>query len=164
MRIMQGKKGEGLKGKGTPRVIFQPETSHALRDGISMLAGAIRPTLGPSYGTVAIDYITKEKGRPELLDSGGVIARRIIELEDASEDMGAMLLRAMVCRQHDEIGDGTATATVLFEAIYKAGLQRPATALSPGAVAAAGAWRTGAPDLRHRQYRGLCAHRRIPVA
>lgn len=123
MRIMQGKKGEGLKGKGVPRVIFQPETSHALRDGITMLAGAIRPTLGPSYGTVAIDYITKEKGRPELLDSGGVIARRIIELGDASEDMGAMLLRAMVCRQHDEIGDGTATATVLFEAIYKAGLR-----------------------------------------
>ena len=123
MRIMQGKKGEGLKGKGTPRVIFQPHTSSALRDGISQLAGAIRPTLGPSAGTVAIDYITKEKGRPELLDSGGVIARRIIELKNSSEDMGAMLLRAMVCRQHDAIGDGTATATVLFEAIYKAGLR-----------------------------------------
>ena len=123
MSIMQGKKGEGLKGKGTPRVIFQPHTSSALRDGISQLAGAIRPTLGPSAGTVAIDYITKEKGRPELLDSGGVIARRIIELKNSSEDMGAMLLRAMVCRQHDEIGDGTATVTVLFEAIYKAGLR-----------------------------------------
>ena len=94
-----------------------------MRDGISQLAGAIRPTLGPSSGTVAIDYIMKEKGRPELLDSGGVIARRIIELENSSADMGAMLLRAMVCRQHDDIGDGTATATVLFEAIYNAGLR-----------------------------------------
>ena len=123
MRIMQGKQAEKMKGKGTPRVIFQPRTSHALRDGIGLLAGAIRPTLGPAAGMVAIDYITKEKGRPEVLDSGGVIARRIIELGDSSADMGAMLLRAMVCRQHDEIGDGTATATVLFEAIYRAGLR-----------------------------------------
>jgi chaperonin GroEL len=58
---------------------------------------------------------------PELLDNGGVIARRILELPDRSADMGAMYLRHLLWRVHEEVGDGTATTAVLFQAIYNAG-------------------------------------------
>lgn len=60
---------------------------------------------------------------PMLLDSGGLIARRIIELPNHDEDMGAMLLRDMLWHLHHEVGDGTATAAVVCEAIYNRGLR-----------------------------------------
>lgn len=60
---------------------------------------------------------------PEVVDNGGLIARRIIALADKDEDMGAMLARALICRQQDVMGDGTATAAVLFQAIYDRGVQ-----------------------------------------
>lgn len=87
------------------------------------MVSAVRPTLGPISGVVAIDNLYKTKSLPEVIDNGGVIARRIIELSDRDEDMGAMLVRSMICRQQDEVGDGTATAAVLFQAIYDAGLR-----------------------------------------
>ncbi len=58
---------------------------------------------------------------PEMLTKGGVIARRIIELPDRDEDMGAMLVRHMLWNLHEQYGDGTATAAVLLEAIYNQG-------------------------------------------
>ena len=60
---------------------------------------------------------------PEFLDDGGVIARRIIQLPNRDEDMGAMLVRSMVLRQYERVGDGTATAVVLLEAIFNAGVR-----------------------------------------
>lgn len=106
-----------------PGIVFQPETHRAMQRGMNQIIGAIRPTLGPSARTVAIDYLMKQHAQPELLDSGGLIARRIIELSDSHEDVGAMLIRAVICRQQDLIGDGTATAAVLFQAIYDQGLR-----------------------------------------
>lgn len=111
-----------MKLTRSPGIVFQPESHRAMQRGMNKLIGAIRPTLGPSARIVAIDYLMKQHTQPELLDSGGVIARRIIELADSDEDMGAMLLRAAICRQQDGIGDGTATTAVLFEAIYNHGL------------------------------------------
>lgn len=112
-----------MKLTRTPGIVLQPETHQAMQRGMNRLINAIRPTLGPSARTVAINYITKEKARPEVLDSGGVIARRIIELANGDEDMGAMLLRAAICRQQDDIGDGTATTAVLFQEIFNQGLR-----------------------------------------
>lgn len=60
---------------------------------------------------------------PEILDDGGVIARRVIQLEDRSADMGAMYLRQLIWSLHETIGDGTATATVLFRAIFNESLR-----------------------------------------
>ena len=51
---------------------------------------------------------------PEVLDSGGVIARKVIEMGRRDEDIGAMLARALICTQHEKMGDGSATAAVLF--------------------------------------------------
>ncbi len=112
-----------MKLTRTPGIVFQPKSHRAMQRGVNTLIGAIRPTLGPSARTVAIDYLMQQHAQPELLDSGGVIARRVIELADGNEDMGAMLLRAMICRQQDLIGDGTATAAVLFHAVYNHGLR-----------------------------------------
>ncbi|HLV36845.1 MAG TPA: chaperonin GroEL [Spirillospora sp.] len=107
----------------TPGLVFQPTTHKAMQRGINRLASAIRPTLGPAARTVAIDQLVHPGKLPELLDSGGIVARRIIELADRGEDVGAMLLRALVCRQHDDMGDGTATAAVLFQAVFDASLR-----------------------------------------
>jgi chaperonin GroEL len=112
-----------MKTKQKPGVVFQPQVYHALQRGISKMVSAIRPTLGPVSGGVAIDHLNKTKSLPEYLNDGGVIARRIIELPNRNEDMGAMLVRSMIVRQHERIGDGTATAAVLFEAIFNAGLR-----------------------------------------
>jgi chaperonin GroEL len=105
-------------------VVFQPATHEGLGRGIRTLAAALRPTLGPTARVVAIKELMGNGSRPpEVLSSGGVIARRIIALADRDEDMGAMLLRSMVCRLHDRMGDGTATAAVLFDAIYQGGVK-----------------------------------------
>lgn len=112
-----------MKGSQKPGVVFQPQVHQSLQRGIRTIVDAIRPTLGPNSGGVAIDNLNNSKSLPEFLDDGGTIARRIIELPNRNEDMGAMLVRAMITRQHDFVGDGTATAAVLFEAIFSGGLR-----------------------------------------
>lgn len=101
-------------------VVFQPDTYHHFQRGVNQIADVVRPTLGPSARTVAN---ASNYNRTELLDQGGVIARRIIELPDGNEDMGAMYLRHLLWRLHEEQGDGTATAAVLFQSIYNQGVR-----------------------------------------
>ena len=85
-----------------------------------MLAGALIPTLGPLTGPVALDDPTRA-GSPELLDDGGTIARRILQLEDPDADVGAMLLRETLWRQREQYGDGAATAAALYQTVYAEG-------------------------------------------
>ncbi len=102
------------------RVLSQPHTREALRAGINALARAVIPTLGPLTGPVALD--DKDRGgSPELLDDGGTIARRILQLDDADADVGAMLLREILWRQREVYGDGAATAAVLFQTVFAEG-------------------------------------------
>lgn len=84
------------------------------------MVGAVRPTLGPLPKMVAIAPVIGQRP-PELLDDGGVIVRRITDLPNRSADMGAMYVRSMLWRLHNEVGDGTATAAVIFEATYESG-------------------------------------------
>ena len=103
-----------------PRTVFQPAVQNALRAGIDQIVNAIRPTLGPLPRLTAVQ---KEIGHGlELLDSGGTIARRIIQIQDPDADMGAMLARQMLWQLHEKVGDGTATAAVVFQKIYDGGL------------------------------------------
>lgn len=102
------------------RVLSQLHTRDALKAGIDTLAGAIIPTLGPLTGPVAIDDKTRG-GSPELLDDGGTIARRILQLEDRHADVGAMLLRETLWRQRLTFGDGAATAAALYQTVYAEG-------------------------------------------
>lgn len=106
----------------TKRVVFQPVAHTAFQRGINQLANVIRPTLGPLPRQVAIEPATA-RGLPEMLDDGGLIARRIIALPDRDEDMGAMFLRHSLWRQHELSGDGTATAAVLFQSVFNEGVR-----------------------------------------
>ena len=110
-----------LKQK-TERVVFQPVAYQGLQRGINQIANAVRPTLGPRPRVVAVQRPLDER-MPELLDNGGTIAKRIIQLPDRDEDMGAMFLRDVLWRLQDQVGDGTATAAVLFQAVYNEGVR-----------------------------------------
>jgi chaperonin GroEL len=112
------------------RLVFQPETYSGLQRGINQIVDAVRPTLGPLARTVAIAPIVG-KSTPELLDNGGVIARRIIQLPDRDDDVGAMLTRQMLWQLQDDVGDGTATAAVLFQSIFNQGVRTVAAGGSP---------------------------------
>lgn len=106
-----------------PGVVFQPEAHRHIGAGISKLVAAIRPTLGPTPRTVAVTRLDDARKMPDVLDSGGIIARKVIELGQRDEDMGAMLARALICAQHERMGDGSATAAVLLQAIYNGGVR-----------------------------------------
>ena len=108
--------------KITPGVVFQPKVYRGMQNGINQLVEAVRPTLGPLPGVVAIERVGRGKA-PELLDSGGLIARRILQLPDRAADMGAMFLRHLLWQMHEEVGDGTATTAVLFQEIYNQGVR-----------------------------------------
>ena len=106
-----------------PGVVFQPKVYKGMQDGINQVVNALRPTLGPQPRIVAIARVEGRNDSPELLDSGGVIARRILELPHRDADMGAMYLRHLLWRIHEDVGDGTVTAAVLFQAIYNEGVR-----------------------------------------
>ncbi|MCC7446021.1 MAG: chaperonin GroEL [Anaerolineae bacterium] len=106
----------------TQRIIFQPAAAYRMLRGVDQLANAVRVTLGPRPRYVAIER-PNNGSQPELLDNGGIIARRVVELPDRDEDMGAMLLRNLMWRLNDQVGDGTATAAVLFQSVFREGIR-----------------------------------------
>jgi chaperonin GroEL len=108
--------------KQTPEVVFQPRTARGFRGGVNKIVDAIRPSLGPFSRGVAIGRVSANRP-PELLDSGGIIARRIIQLPDPDEDAGAMYLRGALWNLQERVGDGVATAAVLFQSIFNEGLK-----------------------------------------
>jgi chaperonin GroEL len=105
------------------RVVFQPSTYRGMQRGINQIVEAIRPTLGPRPRVVAIDGVDYHSKTPQLVDDGGTIARLIIELPERDADVGAMLIRDVLWRLQRQTGDGTATAAVLFQAVYNAGIR-----------------------------------------
>jgi chaperonin GroEL len=115
-----------------PRVVFQPEVQQGLLRGIDQIVGAVRPTLGPFPRIVLNDRSIGSTGRiPELLDDGGTIARRIIQIKGRDADVGAMLARNLLWSLREEVGDGTATAAVLFRSVYAEGLRYLASGGNP---------------------------------
>ncbi|MFO7632422.1 MAG: chaperonin GroEL [Caldilinea sp.] len=102
--------------------VYQPTTYHAFMAGADRIVNTVRPTLGPVARTVAIERALDQRG-PELLDNGGVIARRIIQLPDYRTDIGAMFVRDVLWRLQEQEGDGTATAAVLFQATFNEGVR-----------------------------------------
>ena len=96
---------------------LQPRVYEGMKGGINTLVNAIRPTLGPIHWNVLIEKESKI-GRPEILDDGAVIARRIIQLEGRDENMGAVYIRQMLSQLGEKVGAATTTAAVMFYAIY----------------------------------------------
>jgi chaperonin GroEL len=106
------------------KVVFQPQVHRGMQAGIDQIVDAVRPTLGPFPRIVLYDRTVGKEGKvPELLDDGGTIARRVIQIAGRDADVGAMLVRHMLWQLREEVGDGTATAAVLFDSIYDEGLR-----------------------------------------
>lgn len=107
-----------------PQVVFQPQVHLGMQVGMDKIINAVRPTLGPFPRVVMYDTTVGSTGRlPEVLDDGGTIARRIIQIHGRDADVGAMLIRNVLWRLREEVGDGTATAAVLFQSVYHEGVR-----------------------------------------
>ncbi|MDP2188741.1 MAG: chaperonin GroEL [Sphingobacteriaceae bacterium] len=106
---------------------FDTEAREALKRGVDALANAVKVTLGPKGRNVVID---KKFGSPSVTKDGVSVAREI-ELKDPVENMGAQLVKEVASKTADQAGDGTTTATVLAQAIVKAGLKNVAAGANP---------------------------------
>ncbi|MBN1815106.1 MAG: chaperonin GroEL [Anaerolineae bacterium] len=106
-----------------PRVVFQPKVQQGMQAGINQIVDVIRPTLGPRPRIVAMEKTAGGTFAPEMLDDGGTIARRIVQLPGRNEDVGAMYIRHVLWKLHEKVGDGTATAAVIFKEVYNQGLR-----------------------------------------
>ncbi|MBB5351116.1 chaperonin GroEL [Haloferula luteola] len=106
---------------------FNEDARHALLRGVEKLAAAVKATLGPAGRNVILD---KKFGSPTITKDGVSVAKEI-ELEDPYENMGAQLIREVSSKTSDIAGDGTTTATVLAEAIYKEGLRNVTAGANP---------------------------------
>ncbi len=109
------------------QLLFDEAARHALLRGVEKLAKAVKATLGPSGRNVILD---KKFGSPTITKDGVTVAKEI-ELECPYENMGAQLVREVASKTSDIAGDGTTTATVLAEAIYKEGLKNVTAGANP---------------------------------
>jgi chaperonin GroEL len=109
---------------------FDEDARRGLEAGVDRLAGAVRVTLGPKGRNVVLD---KKWGAPTITNDGVTIAKEV-ELEDPWENMGAQLVKEVASKTNDVAGDGTTTATVLAQALVKAGLQAVAAGSNPMAI------------------------------
>src|SRR5437660_12730538 len=120
-------KGESTVAK---MLAYDEEARQKLASGVSKLAKAVRSTLGPRGRNAVID---KGWGSPTVTKDGVTVAEEI-ELTDPYENMGAQLVKEAASKTSDAAGDGTTTATVLAEAIFKEGLKSLASGGDPMAL------------------------------
>ncbi len=109
---------------------FNEDARKAILRGVELLARAVKVTLGPKGRNVVLD---KKFGSPTITKDGVTVAKEI-ELEDPYENIGAQLIKEVAEKTSDTAGDGTTTATVLAEAIYKEGLKNVAAGANPMAL------------------------------
>lgn len=113
------------------KMIVQGEQSrHAILEGVNTLADAVKVTLGPKGRNVVIE---KKYGSPTITKDGVTVAKEI-ELADKLENVGAQMVREVASKTSDVAGDGTTTATVLAQAIFREGLKTVAAGANPMAV------------------------------
>ena len=99
------------------QLLFDEAARQAILRGVSKLSRAVVATLGPKGRNVVLD---KKFGSPTVTKDGVTVAKEI-ELEDPYENMGAQMVREVASKTSDNAGDGTTTATVLAESIYREG-------------------------------------------
>ena len=109
------------------QLVFDEAARQAVLRGIAKLSKAVTATLGPKGRNVVID---KKFGSPTVTKDGVTVAKEI-ELEDPYENMGAQMVREVASKTSDAAGDGTTTATVLAEAIYREGLKFVTSGANP---------------------------------
>jgi chaperonin GroEL len=109
------------------QLAFDEEARSAIKRGVDTLANAVRVTMGPKGRNVVLD---KKFGAPTVTKDGVSVAKEV-ELEDAYENMGAQMVKEVASKTSDEVGDGTTTATVLAQAIYREGLKNVTAGRNP---------------------------------
>src|SRR5512135_2821320 len=109
------------------QLLFDEAARQAILRGVSKLSRAVTATLGPKGRNVVLD---KKYGSPTVTKDGVTVAKEI-ELEDPYENMGAQMVREVASKTSDSAGDGTTTATVLAEAIYREGLKHVTSGANP---------------------------------
>jgi len=112
------------------QLLYQDEGRRKLLSGVEQLARAVKVTLGPKGRNVVID---KKFGSPTITKDGVTVAKEI-DLEDPYENMGAQMVKEVAEKTSDIAGDGTTTATVLAEAIYREGLKNVTAGANPMAL------------------------------
>jgi len=109
------------------QIFFDENARQTLLKGVSKLSRAVAATLGPKGRNVVLD---KKFGSPTVTKDGVTVAKEI-ELEDASENMGAQMVREVASKTSDDAGDGTTTATILAESIFREGLKYVTSGANP---------------------------------
>ena len=112
------------------QLMFSDEARRAILRGVEQLAKAVKVTLGPKGRNVVLD---KKFGSPTITKDGVTVAKEV-ELEDPFENMGAQMVKEVAEKTSDVAGDGTTTATVLAEAIYREGLKNVTAGVNPMAL------------------------------
>src|SRR5438309_5992981 len=111
-----------------PKIIVHGEESRqAILRGVNIPADAVKVTLGPRGRNVVLD---KKFGSPVITKDGVAVAKEI-ELKDPLENMGAQLVKEVASKTSDVAGDGTTTATVLAQAIYREGIKNVTAGANP---------------------------------
>ena len=112
------------------QIVHGEESRQAILRGVNLLADAVKVTLGPKGRNVVIE---KKFGSPTITKDGVTVAKEI-ELKDRLENMGAQMVREVASKTSDVAGDGTTTATVLAQAIYREGVKTVAAGANPMAM------------------------------
>ncbi|GAC1430713.1 MAG: chaperonin GroEL [Terriglobales bacterium] len=112
------------------QIVHGEESRQAILRGVNLLADAVKVTLGPKGRNVVIE---KKFGSPTITKDGVTVAKEI-ELRDAQENMGAQMVREVASKTSDVAGDGTTTATVLAQAIFREGVKTVAAGANPMAL------------------------------
>jgi chaperonin GroEL len=116
-----------MKHMAAKELLFNSEARAKLKKGVDALADAVRVTLGPKGRNVVID---KKFGSPTVTKDGVTVAKEV-ELSDPIENMGAQMVKEVATKTSDLAGDGTTTATVLAQAIYREGLKNVTAGANP---------------------------------
>src|SRR5204863_553004 len=109
------------------QIVHGEDSRQAILRGVNILANAVKITLGPKGRNVVLD---KKFGSP-LITKDGVTVAKEIELKDPMENLGARMVREVASKTSDVAGDGTTTATVLAQAIYREGIKSVTAGSNP---------------------------------
>src|SRR5438132_5195891 len=112
------------------QIVYGEQARQAILSGVNQLADAVKVTLGPKGRNVVLD---KKFGSPTITKDGVTVAKEI-DLKDALENMGAQMVREVASKTSDVAGDGTTTATVLAQAIYREGAKNVTAGANPMAI------------------------------
>src|SRR4029078_9575926 len=112
------------------QIVYGDPSRQGILRGVNHLANAVKVTLGPKGRNVILD---KKFGSPKMTKDGVTVAKEI-DLKDALENMGAQMVKEVASKTSDVAGDGTTTATILAQAIYREGAKNVTAGANPMAI------------------------------